>query len=92
MSTPKDRALDSEDLSVLGPVYQELLGLDDRTIIVMPYTITIFKAVKAGSVSYGSLQCQTSRNATVLANWAGPDGSLAYATGCNDTRPCQDKC
>lgn len=92
MSTPKDGALDSEDLSVLRPVYQKLLGLDDRTITDMPYTITEFKAVKVGSVSYGSLQCQTSRNATVLANWAGPDGSLAYATGCNDTRPCQDKC
>ena len=86
MSTPKDGILDSEDLSALRSVYQELLGFDDRTIIDMPHTITEFKAVKVGTVSYGSLECQTSRNATVLANWTGPDGSLACTTGCNDTR------
>lgn len=89
MSTPKDGILDSQDLSALRSVYQELLGFDDRTIIDMPHTITEFKAVKVGSVSNGSLQWQTSRNATVLANWAGPDGSLACTTGCNDTRPGQ---
>lgn len=89
MSTPKDGTLDSEDLSALRSVYQELVGFDDRTIIDMPYTETEFKAVKVGSMSYGSLQCQTSRNATVLANWAGPNGSLACTTGCKDTRPGQ---
>ena len=89
MSASKDGTLDSEDLSALRSVYQELLGFDDRTIIDMPFTVTEFKAVKVGSMSYGSLQSQTSRNATVLANWAGPDGSLACTTGCNDTRPGQ---
>ena len=89
MSASKDGTLDSEDLSALRSVYQEVLGFDDRTIIDMPFTVTEFKAVKVGSMSYGSLQSQTSRNATVLANWAGPDGSLACTTGCNDTRPGQ---
>ena len=38
MSIPKDGTLDSEDLSALRSVYQELLGFDDRTIIDMPHT------------------------------------------------------
>ena len=69
--------------------YQELLGFDDSTVIDMPFIVTECKAVKVGSMSYGSLQSQTSRNATFLANCARPYESLACTTGCNDTRPGQ---
>ena len=53
----------------------------------MPYTIAEIKSVKVGSVLYGSLQSQTTRNSFILANWAGHEGSLS--TGCDDVRPQQ---
>ena len=53
----------------------------------MPHTIAEIKSVKVGSVLYGSLQSQTTRNSFILANWAGHEGSLS--TGCDDVRPQQ---
>ena len=90
MSTVKDGTPDSNDLNVLKSVYQKLLGLDERTtfIIEMPFTVTEFKAIKVGSILYGSMQSQTTRNSFVLANWAGSEGALASGTGC-DIRPGQ---
>ena len=87
MSPAKDESLDSDDLNALKIVYQELLGLDARTSIEMPFTISEFKAIKVGSVLYGSQQSQTTRNSYILANWAGTEGSLATSRGSDDQRP-----
>ena len=89
VSAIKDSTLDSEDLHALKSVYQELLGLDKRSSIEMPFTVSEFKAIKLGSVLYGSTQSQTTRNSFVLANWAGTEGSLAAFTGPDDLRPGQ---
>ena len=89
MSAIKDGTLDSDDLHALKSVYQELLGLDERSAIEMPFTVSEFKAIKLGSVRYGSSQSQTTRNSFVLANWAGTEGSLAASTGYDDLRPGQ---
>ena len=89
VSAIKDSTLDSEDLHALKSVYQELLGLDERSSIEMPFTVSEFKAIKLGSVLYGSTQSQTTRNSFVLANWAGTEGSLASSTGRDDLRPGQ---
>ena len=70
-------------------MYQELLGLDERSSIEMPFTVSDFKAIKLGSVLYGSMQSQTTRNSFVLANWAGTEGSSAASTGGDDLRPGQ---
>lgn len=88
-SAIKDETLDSDDLNALKVVYRELLGLDTRTTIEMPFTVSEFKAIKIGSLLYGSQQSQTTRNSFVLANWAGTEGSLAATTGCDDLRPGQ---
>ena len=88
-SSIKDGTLDSDDLHALKSVYRELLGLDERTSMEMPFTVSEFKAIKLGSVLYGSSQSQTTRNSFVLANWAGTEGSLAASTGCDDLRPGQ---
>ena len=88
-SAIKDETLDSDDLNALKVVYRELLGLDTRTTIEMPFTLSEFKAIKIGSLLYGSQQSQTTRNSFVLANWAGTEGSLAATTGCDDLRPGQ---
>lgn len=87
VSPAKDESLDSDDLNALKVVYQELLGLDARTSIEMPFTISEFKAIKVGSVLYGSQQSQTTRNSYILANWAGTEGSLATSRGSDDQRP-----
>ena len=63
-------------------MYQELLGLDARTSIELPFTISEFKAIKVGSQ-----QSQTTRNSYFLANWAGTEGSLATSRGSDDQRP-----
>ena len=89
VSAIKDSTLDSEDLHALKSVYQELLGLDERSSIEMPFTVCEFKAIKLGSVLYRSTQSQTKRNSFVLANWAGTKGSLAASTGRDDLRPGQ---
>lgn len=88
-SVAKDGTLDSDDLHALKSVYRELLGLDERSSIEMPFTVSEFKAIKLGSVLYGSSQSQTTRNSFILANWAGIEGSLAASTGCDDLRPGQ---
>ena len=85
----KDGTLDSDDLNALEVVYRELLGLDARNCIEMPFTVSELKAIRIGSVLYGSQQSQTIRNSFVLANWAGTEGSLAATTGCDDLRPGQ---
>lgn len=77
VSPAKDESLDSDDLNALKIVYQEPLGLDARTSIKMPFTISEFKVIKVGSVLYGSQQSQTTRNSYILANLAGTEGSLA---------------
>lgn len=87
VSPAKDESLDSDDLNALKIVYQELLGLDGRTSIKMPFTISEFKAIKVGSVLYGSQQSQTTRNSYILANLAGTEGSLATCGGSDDQRP-----
>ena len=87
VSPAKDESLDSDDLNALKIVYQELLGLDARTSIEMPFTISEFKAIKVVSVLYGSQQSQTTRNSYILANWAGTEGSLATSRGSDDQRP-----
>lgn len=51
VSPAKDESLDSDDLNALKIVYQEFLGLDARTSIEMPFTISEFKAIKVGSVA-----------------------------------------
>lgn len=51
--------------------------------------VSEFKAIKLGSVLYGSTQSQTTRNSFVLANWAGTEGSLAASKGRDDLRPRQ---
>ena len=89
MSAIKDSTLDSEGLHALKSVYQELLGLDERSSIEMPFTVSEFKAIKLGSVRYVSMQSYTTRNSFVLANWAGTEGSLAASTGRDDLRPGQ---
>lgn len=89
MSAMKDEALDSEDLHALGPVYKELLGLNDTNSLEMPRSIAEFKSVKVESVLYGSQQSQTIRNSFVLANWAGREGTLASNSGSDDVRPGQ---
>ena len=89
MSAIKDGTLDSDDLHALKSVYQELLGLDERSSIEMPFTVSEFKAIKLSSVLYGSSQSQTPRNSFILANWAGTEGSLAASTECDDLRPGQ---
>ena len=66
-----------------------LLGLDERSSIEMPFTVSEFNAIKLGSVLYGSTQSQTTRNSFVLTNWAGTEGSLASSTGRDDLRPGQ---
>ena len=50
VSAIKDGTLESEDLHALKSVYQELLGLDERSSIEMPFTVSEFKAIKLGSV------------------------------------------
>ena len=82
VSAIKDSTLDSEDLHALKSVYQELLGLDERSSIEMPFTVCEFKAIKLGSVLYRSTQSQSKRNSFVLANWAGTEGSLAASISC----------
>ncbi|XP_068716184.1 uncharacterized protein [Montipora foliosa] len=57
-SSPKDAALDCEDLNVLKSVYKKLLDLDETTTIEMPFTIAQFKSIRVGSELYGSLQSQ----------------------------------
>ena len=89
MSAMKDEALDSEDVHALGPVYKELLGLNDTNSLEMPRSIAEFKSVKVGSLLYASQQSQTIRNSFVLANWAGSEGTLASNSGSDDVRPGQ---
>ena len=45
-SAIKAETLDSDDLNALKVVYRELLGLDTRTTIEMPFTVSEFKAIK----------------------------------------------
>ena len=89
MSAMKDEALDSEDVHALGPVYKELLGLNDTNSLEMPRSIAEFKSVKVGSLLYGSQQSQTIRNSFVLENWAGSEGTIASNSGSDDVRPGQ---
>lgn len=72
-SSPKDAALDSEDLNVLKSVYKKLLGLDETTTIEMPFTIAQFKSIRVGSELYGSLHSEPARNSFVVATWTGAD-------------------
>ena len=51
MSAMTDEALDSEDLHALGPVYKELLGLNDTNSLEMPRSIAEFKSVIKSGIS-----------------------------------------
>jgi len=86
MPAMKDEALDSEDFHALGPVYKELLGLNDTNSLQMPRSIAEFKSVKVGSVLYGSQQSHTIRKSFVLANWAGREGTLASNSESDDVK------
>ena len=57
-SAPKDAALDSEDFNSLKSVYEKLLGLDETTIIEMPFTIAEFKSIRVGPDLYGKARQQ----------------------------------